>query len=441
MTQTSSKRQFIHVAQRILFSLILLGALTGVFAQETQQQTQEAPPVVPVGTLFPYTGGGAEWGPVLRNTAELVAQQINEAATETFGGPIIELIHEDAATSPTIGVDRARKLVTVDQVPMLIGTWSSGVAIPIAESVTMPSEILHIVPIATSPLITVLPADDSDLLFRTIGSDAQQGVVAAQLAAGEIIDDYGFDTASVIYVNNAYGQGLADQFIESFEKRGGEVLASIPVRAEPQPTYTAELQQALAGDPDVLLPIVYPAQGNVMLPEARDFYDYTSFQFMDALRTIGTLEAVGPELMAGLYGTTPAADQGSTGYQRFASAYEEAYGEPPPLSFMDTTYDAVAVAGLAVASAVAKGLEPTPKNLRDQLRLIAGPPGVAVAADEFGKALQLLAEGKDIDFSGAAGEVNFDEHGQAITSVAVWQFTEDGFETVALRQAAEIPQE
>jgi branched-chain amino acid transport system substrate-binding protein len=401
----------------------------------------QAPSVVRVGTVFPYTGAGSEWGPVLRNTVEMCVAQVNEAASEVFGGPIMEVIYEDDATTPSVGVDRARKLVDVDGVPILIGTWSSGVTIAMAEAVTMPAQILHIVPIATSPLIAVLPADTDDLLFRTIGSDALQGVVAAMLARGEVVEGHSFDTASVLYINSPYGQGLADQFRSSFEARGGRVLEMVPVPEEPQPTYTAELERALAGDPDVLIPIIYPGHASVALAEARDFYGYTSFQHVDALRSRDVLQVLGAETVVGQLGTVQAADEGRPGFRQFAADYEAMYGEQPPLAFMDTTYDACAVAGLAIAGVVAAGLEPTPLNLRDQLRAVASPPGEVVSVGEFARAFALLAQGADIDYSGAASEVDFDERGEVITPIEVWRFSEDGFETVTLVRAEEIPSE
>jgi ABC-type branched-subunit amino acid transport system substrate-binding protein len=401
----------------------------------------QAPSVVRVGTVFPYTGAGSEWGPVLRNTVAMCVAQVNEAASEAFGGPIMEVIYEDDATTPSVGVDRARKLVDVDGVPILIGTWSSGVTIAMAEAVTMPAQILHIVPIATSPLIAVLPADTDDLLFRTIGSDALQGVVAAQLARGEIVEGHGFDTASVLYINSPYGQGLADQFRASFEARGGQVLEMVPVPEEPQPTYTAELERALAGDPEVLIPIIYPGHASVALAEARDLYGYTSFQHVDALRSRDVLQALGAETVMSQLGTVQAADEGRPGFAQFAADYEERYGEAPPLAFMDTTYDACAVAGLAIAGTVAQGLEPTPFNLRDQLRAIANPPGEVVSVGDFTRAFELLAQGAEIDYSGAASEVDFDERGEVITPIEVWRFSEDGFETVTLMRAEEIPSE
>jgi branched-chain amino acid transport system substrate-binding protein len=416
-----------------------VGATAGVLALGGLSKAQ-APPVTRVGMLAPYTGAGGEWGMVLRNTADLAAQQINAAAEEAFGGPIMELIHEDDATTPTVGVDRARKLVEIDGVPVVIGTWSSGVTVAVAEAVTLPSQVLLVVPIATSPLVTLLPADTEGLIFRTNGSDALQGVVAAQLARGELVEDYAVETAAIIYVNNPYGQGLAEQFQRSFEARGGRVTRSVAVPDDPQPTYTAELEQALADDPDVLIPAVYPGHGTILLAEARDFFEFTRFQFMDALKSPDVQAAVG-EALVGSYGTVQASDPERPGFLQFAADYEEAYGEVPPLPFMDTTYDAVAVVGLAIAKAIAEGADITSLNLRDRLRPVANPPGEIVGVGEFAEAVSLLAQDSDIDYSGAAGEVDFDERGDVITPVEVWRFAEDDFETVMLQRAEDIPTE
>jgi ABC-type branched-subunit amino acid transport system substrate-binding protein len=426
--------------RKFLKGLGLVGGLLALSAPLTFRLSAQ-PPVVKVGTIFPYTGAGGEWGPVLRNTADLVANQVNEATTQVFGGPIIELIHEDDATTPAIGVDRARKLVEVDGVPVVVATWSSGVTIAIAEAVTMPAGVLHVVPIATSPLIGILPADANDMMFRTIGSDALQGVVAAQLARGEILVDYKFETAATIFVNNPYGQGLSNVFARSFQLRGGIITAQVPIPDEPQPTYTSQLALALKEEPEVLLPLVYPGHGTVLLEESVSFFGYSSWQFADALKSLKILEAIGPELLEGKLGTVQGSDPERPGFLRFAQDYEAAYGEPPPLPFMDTTYDAIAAVTLAIAKAVTDGVEITPVNLRDRLRPVANPPGELVGPGQFTQALQLLAEGKDLDYSGAAGEVNFDEFGEVVTPVEVWRFTGEGFETVTLRRAEEIPPE
>jgi branched-chain amino acid transport system substrate-binding protein len=396
------------------------------------------PQVVPVGTLFDYTGALSEFGPAHQNAAELAAAQINEAATAVFGGPIIRLIHEDSATSPASGVDRARKLVDADGVPAIVGSLASGVTINVAESVTIPAQVVQISPASTSPLLSVL--DDDGYLFRTTSSDALQGVVAAQLAIGEIFPEYAFTRAATLYENSPYGQGLSNAFAAAFEARGGTVTAQVAHPTEPQPTYAAQLEQALAGDPEIVIAIGYPGQATVYLTEARDLFGFTNFQYVDGTQSELIIDAMGPDV-EGKYGTSPGSDPDWEGFQRFVADFEAAYGARPPLPFMDSAYDAVAVIGLAIAKAYVDGVEPTGTAIRDYVRTVSNTPGEVVGVNQFEDAFHLLQIGADIAYSGAASDVDFDDVGDVITAVEVWRYEGGTIVSVMTRTADMIPAE
>jgi ABC-type branched-subunit amino acid transport system substrate-binding protein len=227
----------------LVFACALAG---GAFAQE-----------VKVGTLLSYTGPLKEFGPNLKNGVELAAKQFKAAGLE------FKLIHEDSETSAIPGTNAAKKLVDVDGVVAIIGALASGVTVPVAESVTCPSGVVHISPASTSPLITVLPSDtDADMLFRTCPSDALQGVILGKLGVTFS------KKASVLYVNNPYGQGLALQFQKSYEKRQGQVLAMVPHDEKAAESYTAELKRALEGEPDIIGAFSYPEHAKVYIKEA-----------------------------------------------------------------------------------------------------------------------------------------------------------------------------
>src|SRR5690606_14827657 len=272
-----------------------------------------------------------------------------------FGGPIINLVAEDAATNPSQGVDRARKLINTDGVVAIVGALSSGVTVTVAESAVIPSEVVMISPASTSPLVALL--NDDDFVYRTTAADALQGVVLAQLARGEIVDGLSYDRAAIIYVNNPYGQGLADAFAAAFERRGGTITASVGHPEEPQPTYAGLLDQLLAGDPQVVIAASYPGNATVFMQEARDLYGFTNWMLTDGTKSLDIVTALGAETVEGLYGTAPGSDEAWEGYVRFSNAYEAAYGQRPPLPYIDTAYDAVAVIGLAAAKAHIDGVE------------------------------------------------------------------------------------
>src|SRR3546814_5825594 len=106
------------------------------------------------------TRSAAEFGPDYRDAGKLAINQINKAAKEVFGGPIINKhITVDTTTLPTVGVQAARQMVDTDNVAAIIGGWSSGVTVAVATSVSIPSGVLQVANGATSPLLTVLPAD------------------------------------------------------------------------------------------------------------------------------------------------------------------------------------------------------------------------------------------------------------------------------------------
>ena len=190
-----------------------------------------------IGILVPFTGDLSDFGPAFFDAAKLAAQEIN-AAGGVFGQDI-ELVDADTGTVEATGVESANTLIDVEGVSAIVGAASSGVTLPIAESVTGPAGILMISPSSTSPALTLVA--DNDFLFRSTISDAAQGVVLAELAI-----DLGFTSVCTFFVNTAYGEGLSDQFKETFESLGGTVPAAVPHEQE-QTTYVSELQTCVEG--------------------------------------------------------------------------------------------------------------------------------------------------------------------------------------------------
>ena len=144
------------------------------------------------------------------------------------------------------GVDAAKRLVDVEKVNAIIGALSSGVTIPVATSVSVPAGMLQISTASTSPEITGLK--DNDWLFRTVPTDAVQGVALAQVAK-----EKGVKSVSIIYVNNDYGKGLAEAFAKAYE---GKVTQSIAYEPK-QASFRGELQKAAQGSAEVLLLLAY----------------------------------------------------------------------------------------------------------------------------------------------------------------------------------------
>lgn len=407
-----------------------------------------APPTITLGQIAPMTGSAAEFGPFYRDAALLGVEHINAAAQEVFGGPLIDrLVTEDTNTQPTPAIESARKLVESDGVPAIVGAWSSGVTTATATSVSIPNGVLQISNGSTSPLISVLPEDEGkDLLFRTTSPDTFQGVVVAQLAAGEIMPDFKFKTASTIYVNNPYGQGLSNAFARSFQLRGGVVHAQIPHPEEVAPTYKSQLAAALKDDPDILFAASYPGHTATFLKESRDTFGYTSWLFCDGNKSTKVIEAVGADSLAEKIGTAPGTDPTIPAYRNFEATYNERFGHTRVPPFTASAYDAAITIGLALARAVAQGESNlNGEVIRDHLRPVSNPPGDQVVGgnvDNLIEGMRKINDGGDINYSGAAGAVDYGDNGDVKTAVEIWKFTGGGdIETVQLRSPEDIPGE
>jgi ABC-type branched-subunit amino acid transport system substrate-binding protein len=395
--------------------IVLAVVLAFSMALMSCEKGEEKP--VKIGALVPLTGPLAEFGKGFRLAGDLAAEQLAEA-----GFPI-EIKYADTETAAIPGVEAARTLADVEKVVAIIGAAASGVSIPVAESVSIPKQIPQISNASTSPLISYLPADQGkDFLFRTAPSDALQGVVLGQIASDE-----GYKSAAVFYVNNPYGQGLLDEFTKSFEAEGGKVVGSVPHDEKPAPTYVTELRQLMQSKPDVMLALGYPGQATVYLKEFFEagYAENTDLLFCDGTKSVEMPKALGAENLAGFVGTAAGSVSGAS-LTVFQEDYKAKHGDLPPLPYMDTLYDGIVIAALAAAAAQYADMDVTGVTVRDMLRKVANPPGEVVIAgvDGLKTALDLLKDGKDINYEGVAGSQDFDENGDVVTPIDIWQYVE-----------------
>ncbi|MCC6312597.1 MAG: ABC transporter substrate-binding protein [Thermomicrobiales bacterium] len=387
---------------------MVVGATVGVAAQDA------AP--LKIGALFPFTGDLSDFGPGFFNAAELAVTQINEAGG--VNGQPVELIRADSATSPQQSVEEARRLIDIEGVDAIIGPAGSGSTLQVVESVTGPEGVVVISPSATSPALT--HANDNGYFFRTTISDAAQGVVMADLA-----HEQGYQTACVMYTNNAYGQGLDEAFANAFTAEGGKVLAQVPHEQE-QASYASELATCTKDNPDVLIGASYPESGRVYLRELAESGKMPALILSDGLRSEPLFEEIGWDAFAGVYGTSAGSAESAIG-EAFQKDYEAKYGALPSHPYLREVYDAVYLIALAAQEAGSNDSTAIRDHLRD---VSAGGTAVTPGVEGFKAAIAALANGEDIDFEGATGPVDFDENGDVGKGVIlVWQVV-DGAITI-----------
>lgn len=369
-----------------------------------------------IGAAIPMTGALQTFGPTTLSGIQMAVDEVN-AAGGVLGGEL-ELVVGDTQTNPQAGVDAAKRLVTVDGVAGIVGALSSGVTIPIASSVTSVEGIPQISTASTSPVITTL--DDNDFLFRTTPHDAVQGELLARL-----VQEEGVDTVGIIYVNNDYGQGLAEAFRDNYEGQITEMVAY----EEKQASYRGELSLAAGGGADALILIGYPEEGIPILRQSLEEGYFEAFIFTDGMKANDVVEAIGQKFLEGSFGTAPESVADAPAAARWRELYTQTVGElPTDRPFIDTAYDAAMVLALAIEAAGSTD----GTAIRDAIRKVSNPPGTEILPGDFAKAKELIAAGEDIDYVGAAGSQDFDDAGDVPGTFGHWVFEGGGVKTVKL---------
>ena len=363
-----------------------------------------------IGLLMNFSSGSSEVYRDRQRAFDLAIKHINEGGG-VFGLPV-EVAVGDTTADPEVAVEEARRMVETERVHAIVGPNASANALPIAERVIGPSGIPTVSFSATSPKLTTVA--DSDFLFRTVLSDRAQGPILARVTR-----ERGFGNVGVIYVNDAWGQGLSSAFEAAWEGR----IKSVPIERG-QTTFVPELRESAAEGAQALVVIAFETEAGILVREALDNEIYDQFTFGDAAKRLSIVQQVGGSRLAGMQGTGPATAPGSSSSAAWETAYVAEYGELPVLAYVKETYDATIA--LALAAQAAGSVEG--HAIRDNLRAVGGAPGEVVIAGSEGvaRALNILEDKGEVDYQGAAATLDWDENGDLRRGyVGVWRFTED----------------
>ncbi|WP_253738695.1 ABC transporter substrate-binding protein [Halohasta salina] len=187
-----------------------------------------------VGVLMPETGDLGPLGGPIRDGALLAADQINAADINVT----VDTQVEDTQTNPQAGISGANALVNAGY-GAVVGPASSNVNLQVADQVLIPSGVVGISPSSTDPDVTDL--DDDGYIFRTCPSDVLQGPALAELARGEYVEA---ESSGTLYLNDAYGQALEEQYATNFEDNGGSIGQRVSFEPE-QASYSSQWSTVL----------------------------------------------------------------------------------------------------------------------------------------------------------------------------------------------------
>ena len=354
---------------------------------------------IKMGIILGFTGPIESLTPAMAASAELAFKEASDSG-KLLGGETITPIRADSTCVDSAAATTAAEGLIADGIAAIMGADCSGVTGAIASNVAVPNGVVMISPSATSPGLTTL--DDKGLFFRTAPSDARGGQILA-----DITKDRGVKSVAITYTNNDYGKGLADVY-EASVKAHGINVTTVAAHEDGKADYSAEVSVLAAAGGDAVAVIGYLDQGGKgIIQGSIDSGAFDTFILSDGMIGQSLIDAFGKGLNKS-FGSLP----GSTGkgagiFTKVASAAGIDSSGP----YTGESYDAAALLVLAMQAGGSADRSSIAKNVM----AVANGPGKKIYPGQLGKALDLLAKGKAVDYEGATG-VTFTDVGEAFGS-------------------------
>ena len=345
-----------------------------------------------LASLMPLSGDLAALGPGIALGASLAVQQINAAGG--INGVPVELIEGDSGCDGAIALDSLTEAIA-GGAQGVMGAACSGTSLAILDT-AIAAEVVMVSPSNTSPQFTKM--DNKGFYARTAPSDLLQGDVLASL----LLED-GVESISIISRADSYGRGLAEATASAFEAGGG-VVKNVVYHAVDATEFNSEVTAVGKGSPDAIVGILFPATGcGVLQPAFEQGLLDTPWYMTDGVKDAGlaSLCNLGTAL-DGFKGTAPGSAAGEA-FDAFSAAYAEVSADGAgTFIFAPQAYDAVM---LMAISAAANGV--TGPDIASGLVAASsgGEKCIGVAC------IELAANGVDVDYVGASGEIELNEAG------------------------------
>ena len=347
---------------------------------------------IKIGILTPLTGAGGNDGPRMLKAMTAVFEDVNKQGGVL--GRKIETVVEDDQTNPEAAVRAARKLIEVNKVPMILGTWASAVTAAVAPVCWESKTFLMTVSGADS--ITLLP--HQGFLIRTQPTSKLQAT-----AHGEFLWAQGGRKVAIIGIQAPFAMANKEHLEATLKPKGGEIVSHI-IYEKDKPTYRSEIDQMMRGKPDYIYTNGYAPDTVVLLRDMfRAGINLPKFAQSYAVPQ-PTLDTIPAEVSANVFTGQPSADVESPAYKLAAARI----GEKEPDGYVAQATDWASLAVLTIA----KAKEVSGVAMKDNVRKICQGSGQKVYSAVEG--LKVLAEGKEINYEGASGPCDFTDIGDIL---------------------------
>ena len=306
-------------------------------------------------------------------------------------GREINLVQENSETNPETAIRAARKLVDVNQVIGVLGTWSSSVTLGI-----MPlCQEAGVIQMCTSSSADIPLKDEKGLVFNFQALSPVWGEAIAGLALNR-----DFKTYSVMALNNDFTISMVDTFVDKVTAGGSDVINDPFYYNGNQSSYRSEVDQLISGDPAAVFIPSYVTDFTAIYKEI--FRAGYEGQVITVSISTGEKfkQAVG-EAANGILHGFPVPPLESAAYKAYLERFglEDNGGVQHP--FGTAGFDQMSVLLLAVESAGSDDTE----QVKQHIRKVANPDGQEVF--DVVEGLELIRAGQAINYTGASSAVDF----------------------------------
>jgi len=378
------KNTFKILALLTLVGAVLLGAC-GTTGSDT----------IKIGINAPMTGDIPKVGEGTKYAAEMWLEDIGGELT--IGGKTytVELVIEDNEAKAESATAANTKMITQDEVLVIVGPQSSKQAVP-AGGVANDNSTPMVSPWSTNPNTTL----DRPWVFRTPFLDPFQGPVVA----GFVTDEFGFTKAGVLYdVASDYPKGLAEFFKQGWEDlHGAGSVVAYESFTTGDADFSAQLTNIKDSGAEFIFTPQYYNEVALIAQQAHDLGWDAPIVGSDSWGSAELMNLCGDDCK-GLFFSTHYAAAGATGATKeFIDAYNAKHGYVPD-DVGALTWDTMLI--------VQKAIEDCGELTGD------------IAADRE-CVRDALAQIKD--FAGITGEMTFTDQGDPIKCAVIVKISDAG---------------
>lgn len=375
--------------KRILVGLLALMLIlpTTVFAQG----------LIKVGINAPITGDIPKVGEGTKYAAQMWLEDIKAAGGLKVGDKTfdVELVIEDNESKAESAVKANTKMITEDEVLVIVGPQSSKQAVP-AGGVAQNYKTPMISPWSTNPNTTM----DRPFVFRGCFLDPFQGPVLANF----ITDEFGFTKAAVLYdVASDYPKGLAEFFKGAWEKKHGEgSVVAFESFTTKDADFSSQLSKIIQSGAEVLFTPQYYNEVALIVQQAHELGWQKPIVGSDSWGSAELINLCGDECY-GLYFSTHYAAAGAKGATKaFIDRYNKKYGYVPD-DVGALTWDSLHIVQRAIEDCgnISGNVEADRQCVRDTLAKIK-------------------------EFDGITGKMTFTEEGDPIKCAVIVKISDKG---------------